>query len=141
VATHVVLRPGDLVISTQPEQVPALSRYLPAGLVYLTPMGVVGDPAMTDWRDGLVRMRRGQTARRLEPLLDHVAPGRRILLVTPVPTRSQTAWARAVRVRTWEWRAALRTDPRLRSLGRVPGSALRGRRSNVRAELFGARRY
>jgi hypothetical protein len=141
VATHVVLRPGDLVISTQPEQVPALSRYLPAGLVYLTPMGIVGDPAMTDWRDGLAQMRRGQAARRLEPLLDHVAPGRRILLVTPIPTRSQAAWARAVRVRTREWRAALRADPRLQPLGRVPGSALRGRRSNVRAELFGARRY
>jgi hypothetical protein len=59
-----------------------------------------------------------------------------VLLVTPIPTRSQSAWLRTVRVRTREWRAALRADPRLRPLGRVPGSALRGRRSNVRAELF-----
>jgi hypothetical protein len=43
------------------------------------------------------------------------------------------AAARTVRVRTREWRSALRADPRLRPLGRVPGSALRGRRSNVRA--------
>jgi hypothetical protein len=136
VAAHAALRAGDLVISTQPEQVPALSRYLPDGLVYLTPLGVAADPATTDWRDGLAQMRRGQAPRRLAPLLDHVAPGRRILLVMPVPTRSQAAWARAVRVRTREWRAAVRADARLRRLGRVPGSALRGRRSNVRAELF-----
>jgi hypothetical protein len=136
VAAHVALRPGDLVISTQPEQVPALARYLPDGLVYLTPMGVVGDPTMTDWRDGLAQLRRGQADRRLLPLVQGVAPGRRVLLVTPVRLRSQSPWARAVRVRTREWRAALRADPRLRPLGRVPGSALRGRRSNVRAELF-----
>ena len=47
------IRPGDLVVSTQPEQVPALYRYLPEGVVYLTPMGLVPDPRQTDWRDGL----------------------------------------------------------------------------------------
>jgi mannosyltransferase len=138
VASHVALRPGDLVVSTQPEQVPTLARYLPEGLVYLTPMGIAGDPAMTDWRDGLAQMRRGQAERRLEPLIERLAPGRSVLLVTPIPTRHRSPWSRAVAVRTREWRAALRADPRLRPLGRVPGSALRGRRSNVRAELFQA---
>ena len=33
------LRPGDLVVCAQPEQVPVLSRYLPPGLRYLTPLG------------------------------------------------------------------------------------------------------
>jgi mannosyltransferase len=141
VAAHATpaIRPGDLVVSTQPEQVPALARYLPAGLVYLTPLGIVADPAVADWRDGLAQLRRGQAERRLVPMLDHLAPGRRVLLVTPVPMRSQSAWLRSVRVRTREWRTALRADPRLRALGRVPGSALRGRRSNVRAELFEVR--
>src|SRR6185436_12410629 len=50
------IRPGDLVVSTQPEHVPALYRYLPRGVVYLTPMGVASDPRQTDWRDGLARM-------------------------------------------------------------------------------------
>ena len=47
------IRAGDLVVATQPEQVPALYRYLPEGVVYRTPMGLVLDPRQTDWRDGL----------------------------------------------------------------------------------------
>ena len=58
------VRPGDLVVSTQPEQVPALYRYLPAGVVYRTPMGLVLDPRQTDWRDGLKRLRAGQARAR-----------------------------------------------------------------------------
>ena len=65
------IRPGDLVVSTQPEQVPALYRYLPAGVVYLTPMGLVSDPRQTDWRDGLVaaarRARRDRAAAARRP--------------------------------------------------------------------------
>ena len=53
------IRPGDLVASTQPEQVPVLHRYLPAGVRYLTPLGPVADPRLTDWRDGA-----GEAARR-----------------------------------------------------------------------------
>ena len=58
------IRPGDVVISTQPEQVPALYRYLPRGVVYLTPMGLVQDPRQTDWRNGLARLRDGQAETR-----------------------------------------------------------------------------
>ena len=47
------LQPGELVVCTQPEQVPVLARYLPPGLRYLTPRGAVADPQVTDWRDGL----------------------------------------------------------------------------------------
>ena len=53
------LRPGDLVVSTQPEQVPVLSRYLPGGVRYLTPLGHGRRAA----GDGLAR-RRGAAARR-----------------------------------------------------------------------------
>jgi mannosyltransferase len=132
------IRPGDLIVSTQPEQVPVLYRYLPAGVVYVTPLGVVPDPRLTDWRDGLARLRAGRAERVLTPLLDHVAPGRRILLVTPITAgrRFQSPWSRAVRARTREWRAALRADPRLRPIGRTPRSAVPRRRSSVRAELF-----
>ena len=33
------LRPGDLVVCSQPEQVPVLARYLPPGVRYVTPLG------------------------------------------------------------------------------------------------------
>ena len=61
VATTVApaLRPGDLVVSTPPEQVPVLYRYLPGGLRFLTPLGPVVGPAA----DGLAR-RRGADAGR-----------------------------------------------------------------------------
>jgi mannosyltransferase len=143
------LRPGDLVVSTQPEQVPVLHRYLPAGLVYVTPLGSVRDPRLTDWRDGVARLRAGRAERVLAPSVDRLGSGRRILLVTPVTFRrrphvpwtrpSQAPWSRTVRARTREWRAALRADPRLRSIGRVPRSAFPRRRSTVRAEIFEVR--
>ena len=143
VATTVApaLRPGDLVVCTQPEQVPVLYRYLPAGLRFLTPLGPVAEPRVTDWRDGVERLRAGSAERVLEPRLDRLSPGRRVLLVMPVYQRlSQAPWNRAVRSRTREWRAWLRADARLRSLGRAPRSTWPRRRSGVRTELFVYRR-
>ncbi len=135
------LRPGDLVVCTQPEQVPVLYRYLPAGLRFLTPLGPVAEPRVTDWRDGVERLRAGSAERVLEPRLDRLSPGRRVLLVMPVYQRlSQAPWNRAVRSRTREWRAWLRADARLRSLGRAPRSTWPRRRSGVRTELFVYRR-
>ena len=52
------LAPGDVVVSTQPEQVPVLAYYLPMGLRYATLTGPVSDTGVTDWRDGVQRLRR-----------------------------------------------------------------------------------
>jgi 4-amino-4-deoxy-L-arabinose transferase-like glycosyltransferase len=135
------LRAGDLVVSTQPEQVPVLYRYLPEGLVYATPLGVAADPGVTDWREGMRRLRAGTAERRLLPVVAGLAPGRRVLLVTPVAVkrRSTAPWARAVRARSREWRAALRGHPRLRPLG-APRLRLRpGLRTAIRAQLYEVR--
>ncbi len=134
------IRPGDLVASTQPEQVPVLHRYLPAGVRYLTPLGTVADPRLTDWRDGVARLRAGRAERVLAPVVERLARGRRVLLVMPVDRRRSPApWQRAVRVRTREWRAWLRANPRLRPLGRTPRSTFPPRRSEVRTQLFEVR--
>ena len=131
------VRAGDLVASTQPEQVPVLYRYLPEGALFLTPLGTVADPRLTDWRDGVARLRAGSAERVLAPLVDRMAPGRRVLLVMPVYRRlSQAPWSRAVRIRTRDWRAWLRANPRLRSLGSAPRSTFPPRRSGVRTQLF-----
>jgi hypothetical protein len=53
-----------------------------------------------------------------------------------VGEHGQAAWNRAVRVRTREWRAALREDPRLRPLGIPYRARLAGGRGAVRAELY-----
>jgi mannosyltransferase len=130
VSAGIGLRPGDLVISTQPEQVPVLKRYLPPGLVYLTPLGTPADPSVMDWRDALPRLNSAGTR------LPRLEPGRRIVLVTPVGGRSRAPWSRAVRRRTREWRAALRAEPRLRRLGATSRPDARRFRSTVRAEIF-----
>jgi len=142
VATTVApeIRAGDLVASTQPEQVPVLYRYLPEGALFLTPLGTVADPRLTDWRDGVARLRAGSAERVLAPLVDRLAPGRRVLLVMPVYRRpSQAPWSRAVRIRTRDWRAWLRADRRLRSLGSAPRSTFPKRRTGVRTQLFEVR--
>jgi hypothetical protein len=140
VAAHVGPRvgAGDLVVSTQPEQVPVLDRYLPDGLTYVTPLGFSPDPNVVDWRDGLARLRHGHAATVLMPWVDGLAPGRRILLVTPVFAHGTAGapWLRAVRHRTREWRAALQHDPRLREIGTVARTALPNGRSTVHAALF-----
>ena len=134
------IRPGDLVASTQPEQVPVLHRYLPAGVRFVTPLGPVADPRLTDWRDGVAWLRAGHAERVLAPLVGRLARGRRVLLVTPVTRRRSPApWNRAVRARTREWRAWLRADRRLRPIGRAPRSTFPPRRSQVRTQLFEVR--
>src|SRR5215210_3123461 len=134
------VRPGDVVAATQPEQVPVLYRYLPAGVLFVTPLGTVPDPRQTDWRDGVARLRAGSAERVLAPLVRGLAPGRRVLLVTPVPgSRSQAPWSRAIRVRTRDWRRRLRADPRLRPLGRRLRTAGPPGRTGVRTLLFEVR--
>jgi mannosyltransferase len=132
------VRPGDLVISTQPEQVPVLYRYLPADVRYITPIGIPNKPQVMDWRDALPRLRAGRAGRVLIPRLRNLPAGRRVVLVTPVPRRppSHAPWSRAVRARTHEWRAAVRGNPRLRALGRTSRPDPGRFRSTVQAELF-----
>ncbi len=131
------LRPGDLVVCSQPEQVPVLARYLPPGLRYVTPLGAVAEPQVTDWRDGLARLRGGRAAFVLGPEIRRLARGRRVLLVTPVFQRlSQAPWNRAVRIRTREWRAWLAAHPALRPLGPAPRAPWPRPRSGVRTQLF-----
>ena len=131
------VRAGDLVVCTQPEQVPVLHRYLPAGVEYLTPLGTPADPSLTDWRDALPRVRAARAGRVLLPRLDELAPGRRVILVIPVAARrARSPWSRAVLRRTVEWRAALIADPQLRWIGRTSHPDPGRFRSTIRAELF-----
>ncbi|MBW3592986.1 MAG: glycosyltransferase family 39 protein [Actinobacteria bacterium] len=104
-----LLERGDLVVSTQPEQVPVLAYYLPDGLRYATPLGPVADPRVMDWRDAMTRLEQSSVATHLDPLLDDVEPGSHVMLVQP-QIRDDDAWkadwTSLVRVRSGEWGAA-----------------------------------
>jgi hypothetical protein len=109
------LRAGDLVVSTQPEQVPVLHHYLPAGLRFATLTGPVADLGVTDWRDGTRRLRAATTQRDLEPLMDALPPGGRLILVSPIFTdlrQWQAPWTHAVLVHAYEWEQHISNDPR-----------------------------
>ena len=110
------LRPGDLVVSTQPEQISVLAYYMPPGLRYATLWGPVEDVGVTDWRDGVRRLRATTPQRDLAPLVERMAPGSRLVLVEPVIKGIGAwlaPWTELVRVRTSEWRQFLANDPAL----------------------------
>jgi mannosyltransferase len=109
------LRRGDLVISTQPEQVPALVRYLRPGLRYATPSGSLRHPAVMNWRDALARLRRGRPARDLLPLIRRLPVGAHVLLVNPStsPQGLSSLWAKRVRRAKQRWTRDLRGDGQL----------------------------
>jgi hypothetical protein len=117
------LKPGDVIVSTQPEQIPVLSYYLPPGLRYATLWGPVDDLGVTDWRDGVRRLRGTNAPQDLEPLLDALPRGGRIVLVEPIINnlaRWQAPWTELVRVRSTEWRQYLSNDRRLTAVAVRP---------------------
>lgn len=118
-----LLRPGDLVISGQPEQVPLAWYYLPAGLRYANTLGPVQDPRHMDWIDALPRLRRANPATTLGALLASLGPGRRLLYLRPI-TRVvhdwNAPWTRLVRRRSAQWGAILSSDPRLQPIAWAP---------------------
>jgi hypothetical protein len=118
------LRPGDVVLSTHPEQVPVLSHYLPDGLRYATPMGFVPDVGVTDWRDGVERLRATSPERDLKPILDELAPGRRLVLVRPIIgddlTSWRAPWTELVRLRSEEFEQYVTNDRRFRPTSIYP---------------------
>lgn len=132
------LEPGDLVVSTQPEQVPVLAHYLPAGLRYATPLGPVADPGVMDWRNALPRLEQTRSEQALAPLLDSLPAGGRVLLVAPAaedPRRWQAPWTRLVVRRSEEWEDVLASDGRFRPLERA-APATETSRTSVRLILY-----
>lgn len=117
-----LIRPGDLVISTQLEHVPLLRHELGADLRYATPLGLVADPGVVDWRHALARMEASTPEAGLDPLVDALTPGARVVLVCPGPSASDALrWYRLMDLRCQTWREELDGNPRMASrLGPFP---------------------
>jgi mannosyltransferase len=102
------LPPGSLVLATQPEQIPTLAYYLPAGMRYGTPLGPNRDPHIVDWADALTRFRHSSVRRTLLPMLATVAPGQRVALVVPARYAKQPLWMRLIHHASIAWEGVLK---------------------------------
>jgi mannosyltransferase len=103
-----------LVISTQPEQVPVISYYLPGVHRFATPLGPTADPRVVDWREALAKLERSSVRATLVPLLATLAPGQRVALVTPVNLAKAPAWMKLINRDSAHWAVFLAKDPALR---------------------------
>jgi mannosyltransferase len=133
------LRAGDLVISTQPEQVSVLAYYLPEGVRFATLTGPVDDAGVTDWRDGIERLGATTPERDLAPLLDALEPGQRIALVTPIffdIRRWQAPWTELVRLRSLAWGQHLSNDSRFSVSATEPALPTERRPNPVQATVL-----
>jgi hypothetical protein len=113
------LAPGDLVLSTHPEQIPVLRYYLGPRFHYATQLGPVADAQVMDWRDALERIRAVTVARDLAPVLASVAPGRHLVVVSPLfrDYRAWEApWTREVYLTSRAWTRSIAADPRFRRI-------------------------
>jgi hypothetical protein len=132
------LRPGDLIVSTQPETVPVLRYYLPQGMRYATLTGGLTEVGVWDWRDGVSRLEKTTPERDLQPLIDALPAGRRVVLFSPNTTqgRWQAPWTKLVRLRSQEWQQYLSNDARLRITSVRPVSFEPPRPNPVEATVY-----
>jgi mannosyltransferase len=117
------LHTGDLVIVSQPEQVPLSWYYLPNGLRYASTIGPVSDPTYMNWVDALKRLRKANPQATLAPLLASLKPGQQVLFVRPLTEGAQNweaSWTQLVRRRSAQWGYLLAADPRLKFVAAAP---------------------
>jgi hypothetical protein len=111
------LQPGELVISTHPEQVPVLRYYLGPNPRFATTLGPMADPRAFDWVDAVDRLRDTMPRPTLDRLIASVPKGQEFVVVTPV-FRDYRAWRAKWTKLVWEksqaWTQLLQTDPRIR---------------------------
>jgi mannosyltransferase len=142
VAARVLLRPvapGDLVVSTHPEQVPVLHYYMGSGFRYADPMGFVSDPTVMDWRDALDRLQASRPTPVADELVSSLRPGQALILVQPI-LRAYYAWrapwTKTVKRRAIQWERVLQRDQRLRRVEVLPRFGLTSPPRGVRIVLY-----
>jgi len=118
-----LLHRGDLVLVSQPEQVPLTWYYLPSGLRYASTLGPVSDPRYMNWVDALKRLQHANPQATLAPLLASLKPGQQLLYVRPMTEGAQNwkaPWTLYVRRRSAQWGSLLATDPSLKQVAYAP---------------------
>lgn len=83
-AVRPALSPGDLVITTALSELPLIAYYLPPGLRYATPIGLVSDPRIVNWDDLPARLQAADPTANLAALLRQIPAGGHVLLIDPL---------------------------------------------------------
>ncbi len=138
------LSEGDLVLSMQPEQGPLLAYHLEQlggapKLTFGSPLGAVENDRVMDWTDAHARLEAATPAKNLDPLLDKLPAGGRVLIVHPVTRKADdwdAPWTQLVRRRSAQWGAALAADKRFELVGAVPPNYRPATRIGVRGVLY-----
>ncbi|NUR76222.1 MAG: hypothetical protein HOQ28_08080 [Thermoleophilia bacterium] len=116
------VHPGELIVSTHPEQVPVLRYYLGPGSRWATTLGPVRDAQVFDWRDAVVRLRDARAKATLDALLATVPRGREFIVVSPV-FRDYRAWRAKWTKLVWQksqaWTWLLQRDRRLQLVAHI----------------------
>jgi len=105
-----------LVLSTQPEQVPTIAYYLPEVSRFGTPLGPVADPRIMDWRNALSRLRHSTVRSVLMPMVDRLARGQRVVLISRIKSPKEPLWMSLIGRYDTQWSDVLARDRRLRTL-------------------------
>jgi mannosyltransferase len=132
------LHPGDIVVSTHPEQVPVGAFYFPKGIRWASGLGWYPDTRIFDWREALDRYRAAKPRRVARQLIGALKPGQQLVLMLPIlRTASWDApWTSLVRRRTVQWERVLDRDRRLTRLAAIPHIGDRAVPRGVRLVLF-----
>jgi hypothetical protein len=116
------IHPGELIISTHPEQVPVLRYYVGPGERWATTLGPVRDPQVFDWRDAVSRLQATRAKPTLDELLSTVPRGQEFIVIAPV-FRDYRAWRAQWTRLVWEksgaWTWLLQRDPRVKLVAHI----------------------
>lgn len=110
-----LLRPGDVVVSTQPEQIPDLAFYFPKGLRWASGIGWVKDTSYTDWVDILKRYKAAHPTAVADTIIPTLKIGQQLALVQPIIRSAgwNAPWTSLIRRRAYQWERVLGRDHRL----------------------------
>jgi mannosyltransferase len=116
------LHPGEIVISTHPEQVPVLRYYLGPGQRWATTLGPLRDPLIFDWRDAVPRLEAARAEPTLNSVVGRVPKGGEFVVIAPV-FRDYRAWRATWTKLVWKksiaWTYLLERDPRFRLVAHI----------------------
>jgi mannosyltransferase len=116
------MHPGELVVSTHPEQVPVLRYYLGPGYRFRTTLGAVPDQQIFDWRDAVDRLTDSNLRQQADAAVAATPVGGEFVVISPV-FRDYRAWDAKWTKLVWQtstaYTALLAGDPRLRLVHHV----------------------